>query len=105
VYEKCEFLKKTHTLGPNDVSGIVWALVSIRLACVSCRWPSVAFVWPVGAKTGGLYVVGVKMHRWGVETRGWEPKHVLEIFKYNLTWTFELRVLSDFGQLLRQFER
>jgi hypothetical protein len=78
VYEKCEFLKKTHTLGPNDVSGIVWALVSICLACVSCRWLSVAFVWPVGAKTGGLDVVGVKMHRWGVETRGWEPKHVLE---------------------------
>jgi hypothetical protein len=38
----------------------------------------VAFVWPVGAKMGGLDVVGVKMGGWGVETRGWEPKHVVE---------------------------
>jgi hypothetical protein len=27
---------------------------------------------------GGLDVVGVKMGGWGVETRGWEPKHVVE---------------------------
>jgi hypothetical protein len=27
---------------------------------------------------GGLNDVGVEMHRWGVETRGWEPKHVVE---------------------------
>ena len=55
-----------------------WALVGLRLACVGCHWLSAAFVWPVGAETGGLDVVGVKMHRWGVETRGWEPKHVVE---------------------------
>jgi hypothetical protein len=27
---------------------------------------------------GGLDDVGVEMHRWGVETHGWEPKHVVE---------------------------
>ena len=27
---------------------------------------------------GGLDDVGVKMRRWGVEMRGWEPKHVVE---------------------------
>jgi hypothetical protein len=27
---------------------------------------------------GGLNDVGVEMHRWGVETRGWEPEHVVE---------------------------
>jgi hypothetical protein len=27
---------------------------------------------------GDLDVVGVKMGGWGVETRGWEPKHVVE---------------------------
>jgi hypothetical protein len=83
--------KKTHTLGPNNVSGVVWAryplvpqalwlwaLIGLCLACVGRRWLLVAFVWPVGAKTGGLDVVGVKMHRWSVETRGWEPKHVVE---------------------------
>jgi hypothetical protein len=49
------FKKKTRTLGPNDVSGIVWAcyplvpqalclwaLVGLRLACIGHRWPSVA---------------------------------------------------------------
>ena len=27
---------------------------------------------------GGLDDAGVEMHRWGVETHGWEPKHVVE---------------------------
>jgi hypothetical protein len=91
VYEKCEFKKKTCTLGPNNVSGVVWAhcqlipqslcswaLIGLHLVCIGRRWPSVAFVWPVGAKTGGLDVVGVEMRRWGVEMRGWEQKHMVE---------------------------
>jgi hypothetical protein len=56
----------------------LWALAGLHSACVGRRWPSLAFVWPVGAKMGGLNVVGVKMHGWGVEMRGWEPKHVVE---------------------------
>jgi hypothetical protein len=32
----------------------------------------------VGAKIGGLDVVGVKIGRWGVETCGWEPEHVVK---------------------------
>jgi hypothetical protein len=63
------------------VLGPCWSSFSLRwpaLAVVGCRWPLVAFVWPVGAETGSLDVVGVKMRRWGVETHGWEPKHVVE---------------------------
>ena len=56
----------------------LWALVGPHLACVGHHWPSVAFIWPVGAETGGLDVVGAKMCRWGVETHGWELKHVVE---------------------------
>jgi hypothetical protein len=66
----------------------LWALIGLCLACVGRRWPSVAvsgrqwpsvaFVWPVGAKMGGLNVVDVKMGGWGVEMRGWEPKHMVE---------------------------
>jgi hypothetical protein len=58
--------------GPSLV--FVWPV----LAVVGRHWPSVAFVWPVGAKMGALDVVGVKMGGWGVETCGWEPKHVVE---------------------------
>jgi hypothetical protein len=58
-----------------------WSSFGLRwpsLAVIGHRWPSVAFVWPVGAKIGGLDVVGVKMGGWGVETRGWEPEHVVK---------------------------
>jgi hypothetical protein len=58
--------------GPSLV--FVWPV----LAVIGRRWLSVAFVWPVGAKMGGLDVVGVKMGGWGVETCGWEPKHMVE---------------------------
>jgi hypothetical protein len=60
-------------LGPSLV------FVQPALACIGRRWPLVAFVWPVRAETGGLYVVGVEMRRWGVETRGWEPNTWLRV--------------------------
>jgi hypothetical protein len=65
-----------YPLAPQSLCS--WALIGLRLACVGRRWPLVAFVWPVGAEMGDLDVVGVEMRRWGVETRGWEPKHVVE---------------------------
>jgi hypothetical protein len=48
------------------------------LAFVGRCWPSFGLCWPVGVKMGGLDDVAVEMHRWGVETRGWEPEHVVE---------------------------
>ena len=60
------------SFGPSLV--FVWLL----LASVGRCWPSFGLHWPVGVKTGGLDDVGVKMGSWGVETRGWESKHVVE---------------------------
>jgi hypothetical protein len=58
--------------GPSLV--FVWP----ALAFIGCCWPSFGLCWPVGVKMGGLDDVGVEMCRWGVETRGWELKHVVE---------------------------
>jgi hypothetical protein len=68
----------THSFLKPCVRGPLLVFVWPALAVVGRRWPSVAFVWPVGAKMGGLDVVGVKMGGWGVETCGWEPKHMVE---------------------------
>jgi hypothetical protein len=68
----------THLFLNPCVRGPSLVFVWPALAVVGRRWLSVAFVWPVGAKMGGLDVVGVKMGGWGVETRGWELKHVVE---------------------------
>jgi hypothetical protein len=58
--------------GPSLV--FVWP----ALAFVGHCWPLFGLCWPVGVKMGGLDDVGVKMHRWGVETRGWGPEHMVE---------------------------
>jgi hypothetical protein len=48
------------------------------LAFIGHCWPSFGFCWPVGVGKGGLDDVSVEMCRWGVETCGWEMKHVIE---------------------------
>ena len=60
------------SFGPSLV--FVWP----ALAFVGCCWPLFGLCWPVGVKMGGLDDAGVEMHRWGVEMRGWEPKHMVE---------------------------
>jgi hypothetical protein len=72
-------------LGSLPTCSSIPVSVGPRWSSFGLRWPSLAVVgrrWPSfglwGAKMGGLDVVGVKMGGWGVETRGWEPKHVVE---------------------------
>jgi hypothetical protein len=91
MYEKSEFKKKHIPWAQTTCLASFWLVIHWFLKPCVCE-PSLVFVWPAlavggrwwplfglwGAKTGGLDVVGVEMRKWGVETRGWEPKHVVE---------------------------
>jgi hypothetical protein len=81
VYEKCEFKKKKVPWAQTtlDMSfGPLLVFVWPALAFVGHCWPLFGLWWPVGVEMGGFNDVGVEMRRWGVETCGWEPKHVVE---------------------------
>ena len=57
------YTKKTHTYGPNDTSGIVWALFRLRgpaLAFVGWYGPSWAFVGIVQARDVAQALVVIK---------------------------------------------